>query len=48
MKGYLNNVKPVKKISQVYPEKKKSIPLPKRSNKTSVTLFKEELLKCLK
>ena len=44
MKGYINNVKPVDKTSQVYPEKKKPQTLPKRSNKTtSTTTFKEIL-----
>ncbi len=49
MKGNINNVKPVEKISQVYPEKKKPQTLPKRSTKTSSTTstFKEILEKCL-
>lgn len=43
MKGYIHNVKPVEKTSQVYPEKKKPQTLPKRGNKTNYTTFKEIL-----
>lgn len=43
MKGYIYNVKPVEKISQGYPEKEKPQTLPKRSNKTNSTTFKEIL-----
>jgi len=43
MKGYISNVKPVEKTSQVYPEKKKPQTLQKKSNKTNSTTFKEIL-----